>query len=268
MSKSDDVVLVFREGPLAVMTLNRPERLNAFDGRCVHLMWSRLAGLGRDPGVRAAVLTGAGRAFCAGGDLAALMQDNPERPGDLFLELAAVFHQFILEIRTIPKPVIAAINGPAAGGGFSIALACDLRLISGSAYLQQAYTSSGLCIDGGGTFSLPRLVGLSRALEIALLDERIPAERALELGLVNRVVPAEQLLSEAKTLAHKLSARAVANLGRVKRLMNLSHDSSLESQLERERHGLSDSANSEEGLEGIRAFLEKRKPVFFRGDPS
>jgi 2-(1,2-epoxy-1,2-dihydrophenyl)acetyl-CoA isomerase len=262
-----DLVAVSREGPVAVMTLNRPERLNAFDGETVHAMWSSMAALGRDRSVRAVVLTGAGRAFCAGGDLAALMDDSPDRPGDRFLELAAVFHQFVLEIRTMPKPVIAAVNGPAAGGGFSIALACDLRLMAESAYLQQAYTTSGLCIDGGGTYSLPRLVGLAKALEIAFMDERISPDRALELGLATRVVPDGELLDEAKSLAAGLADKAVGNLGRVKRLMNMSFDSSLETQLERERHGLADSANHPEGREGILAFLEKRKADFTEKAP-
>jgi 2-(1,2-epoxy-1,2-dihydrophenyl)acetyl-CoA isomerase len=268
MSDPNEPVIVSREGSLAIMTLNRPDRLNAFDVPRIHTMWNCMAALGRDSDVRVVVLTGAGRAFCAGGDLAAMMKDEPVRPGDRFLELAAVFHQFVLEIRTMPKPVIAAINGPAAGGGFSIALACDLRLISESAYLQQAYTTSGLCIDGGGTFSLPRLVGLARALEISMLDERIEASRALELGLVTRVLPDEDLLPEAKALAGRLAKKAVGNLGRVKRLFNMSHGSSLERQLERERQGLADSANSPEGREGVRAFLEKRRPVFGPGEPS
>jgi 2-(1,2-epoxy-1,2-dihydrophenyl)acetyl-CoA isomerase len=158
--------------------------------------------------------------------------------------------------------VIAAVHGPAAGGGLSLALACDLRIMAESAFLLQAYTSKGLVIDGGGTFTLPRLVGLAKALEIAFLDPKIPAGRALELGLVTEVVPAARVRPRAQELAAELALKPVGALGRVKRLLNRSHDRGLEGQLEDERRELSEAAGSPEGREGLAAFVEKREPRF------
>lgn len=262
MSLPDDLVLSFADGPVTTLVLNRPQVLNAFDEATVMRLRERLVAVARDPLVRAVVLTGAGRAFCAGGDLQAALRASPERPGDSFYSLAAVFHQCIVEIRTMGKPVIAALNGPAAGGGFSMALACDLRIMSDVAFLQQAYTSNGLTIDGGGSFMLPRLVGAARALEMAFLDERLGAERALALGLVHRVVPAARLAEEAQALAAQLARRPTEVLGRVKGLINQAFDRPLEAQLEDERRQIAAAADSPEGREGLAAFVEKRAPDF------
>lgn len=259
-----DPVLIARKGAIATVTLNNPGRLNALDPPVMNGLLGALRTVARDEAVRAVVLTGEGRAFCSGGDLRALAEANLDRPGDGFLDLAATFHLCVQEIRTMSKPVVAALNGPAAGGGFSMALACDLRLIAASAYLQQAYTSAGLVLDGGGSFSLPRLVGVARALEIAFLDERIPADRALQLGLVTAVVPDAELSTRAMELAGRLAARAVGAMGRVKRLLNASFDSSLETQMERERVEIAAQADTPEGREGVRAFVEKRAPRFQR----
>jgi 2-(1,2-epoxy-1,2-dihydrophenyl)acetyl-CoA isomerase len=266
---SSDLVLVARQGATATatVTLNNPRRLNALDSPVMAALLHALREVARDESVRAVVLTGEGRASCAGGDLRASVEANPDRPGTSFLDLAATFHLCIQEIRGMSKPVLAAINGPAAGGGFSMALACDLRLIAASAYLQQAYTSAGLVLDGGGTFSLPRLVGMARALEIAFLDERISAERALALGLVTAVVPDAELAGRAMALATRLAGRAVGALGRVKRLINASFDTPLEAQMEKERLELAAQANTPEGREGLAAFLEKR-PARFEQAPA
>jgi len=262
MNDTKDLALLSIEGNLATITLNNPSRLNAFDHAAIEAVRARLSRVARDPAVRCVVITGNGRAFCAGGDLRATVAASPDRPGDAFRDLAAVFHQCVIDIRLMPKPVVAAINGPAAGGGFSLALACDLRVMAQSAFLQQAYTSSGLCIDGGGSFTLPRLVGLARALEIAMLDARIPAPRALELGLVHRVVPDDQLAKEARALASDLATRAVGAIAEVKALFNRSFDTPLERQLEDERQALVRCADSAEGREGLAAFVEKRPPDF------
>jgi 2-(1,2-epoxy-1,2-dihydrophenyl)acetyl-CoA isomerase len=257
-----DQVLLERKGNVAVITINRPERLNAFDAPTIKLLADSLTDVACDPGSRAVVLAGAGRAFCAGGDLRAVPGRCPDRPGDAFYELAAFFHRCVSEIRVMEKPVVAALSGPAAGGGFSLALACDLRVMSEDAYLKQAYTSNGLAIDGGGTFTLPRIVGLARALEIALLDEPIDARAALEMGLVTRVVPAGRVMGEALALAQGLALGALGTLGTVKRLLNRSFDTSLETQLELERLALRSTANSAEGREGLIAFATGRKPSF------
>lgn len=259
-----DQVLLEREGHTALVTINRPDRLNAFDAPTIKLMAELLVEVARDRRIRAVVLTGAGRAFCAGGDLRDVPLKCPDRPGDAFYELAAFFHRCVTEIRVMRKPVIGALNGPAAGGGFSLALACDLRLMARSAFLQQAYTTNGLAIDGGGTFTLPRIVGLARALEIALLDERIEAARALEMGLVTRVVDDDDLLDEARALAAKLAGGAVGTMSAVKRLLGGSFDTSLETQLELERLALAETANSAEGREGLEAFARGRRPEFLR----
>ncbi len=254
-------VRVERRGPVAAVVLDRQEVFNAFDGPMLEDMLRAFWLVGRDPAVRAVILTGAGRAFCAGGDLKAVLQPG-KSPGRWFFEYAATFHQCIYELRTMPKPVVGAINGPAAGGGFSLALACDLRVMADSAYLRQAYTSNGLAMDGGGTFTLPRLVGLARALEIAFLDEPIGPERALELGLVRQVVPVGELMEAAWELAGRLADRPTETLARVKMLLNASFDTPLEKRLEEERRALAETADSPQGREGLAAFAEKRPPRF------
>jgi len=160
------------------------------------------------------------------------------------------------------KPVVAAINGIAAGGGFSLALACDFRVMAESAVLRQAYTSSGLSIDGGGTFALPRLVGLARALEIAAFDQPISSSKALEWGLVTRVVPDDKVIEESLSMLEGLAKSALHSFAWSKRLLTESFNHTLETQLELERQGISDCARHPNGQEGIKAFVEKRKPVF------
>ena len=162
----------------------------------------------------------------------------------------------------MPKPVVAAIHGVAAGGGFSLALACDFRVMEESARLKQAYTSSGLCIDGGGTFALPRMVGLARALEIAAFDHPISSEQALAWGLVTKVVNDGEALQEALTMLLHLGERSIHSFGWTKKLFTDSFNTSFESQIEMERVGLCDCAGHTDGQEGLQAFIQKRKPVF------
>ncbi|NDJ84526.1 MAG: enoyl-CoA hydratase/isomerase family protein [Chloroflexi bacterium] len=247
---------------VATITLNRPDILNAIDLEMAEQLKQRLRAAEQAADIRALVVTSAGQAFCAGGDLRFAMAANPDTPGNSFLALTEILHACIAQIRTMPKPVIAAINGAAAGAGSFLALACDLRIMADDTYLKQSNTSHGLSIPAGGTFTLPRLVGLARALEIAMLDEPIFAMRALELGLVTRVVPATQMGAETQQLASRVARMPMDILGRVKHLMNTSWDSSLEEHLERERGQIAASANSAEGREGVHAFLEKRQPDF------
>lgn len=262
MNPSSPTVLDERQDGILHLTLNRPAVLNAIDLPLAQALHHHLSEASRDHTVRAILMTGAGKAFCAGGDLRFAVAANPHRPGDSFLALTEILHSTIELIRTMAKPVIAAINGPAAGAGLFLALACDLRLMAQSAYLKQSNTSYGLSIPAGGSFLLPRLVGLARALEIALLDEPIPAEQALALGLVHRVVADEQLQTASQALAQRAAAMPLDVIGRVKRLFNSSFAASLAEQLTRERRAIADSADAPEGREGISAFLQKRRPDF------
>jgi len=254
-------VRVTRDGSVAVVLLDRPDAYNAQSPEMLGALVPHLMTLGSDESVRGVVITGAGKAFCAGGDLKWAL-GYPQGAPAAFHQLAGNFHLAITEIRRMRKPVIAAVNGVAAGGGFSLALACDFRVMARSAVLRQAYTSSGLCIDGSGTFTLPRLVGLARALEIAAFDQPIGAEQALAWGLVTRVVDDGTAREAALAMAHELARTSVNSFGWVKQLFTDSFDTSLETQIERERAGLAACAAHAEGREGLEAFTAKRKPRF------
>lgn len=247
---------------IATVRLNRPSKYNALDGPMFSELHDAMYRLGFDDAIRAIILTGEGRAFCSGGDLSAIQKSDPDRVDRGLWNLAGKFHEGIREIRAMNKPVIAAINGPAAGGGLSLALACDMRIMSDAAFLKVGYMENALSIDGGGTFSLPRLVGLARAIEIAFLDEKINAVRALELGLVSKIVPAEELSKAALTLANRLAEMPTGALGRAKRLMSASFEHSLSEQLDMERKAISQAVVTEEAQEGMQAFLEKRRPKY------
>jgi 2-(1,2-epoxy-1,2-dihydrophenyl)acetyl-CoA isomerase len=254
-------VVVSTNNGIASVILNRPDAFNALDLAMGQAMARNLVALGSDPRIRGIVISGSGKAFCAGGDLKwALSSDTGVAAA--FHELAGHFHLAITEIRRMPKPVIAAVNGVAAGGGFSLALACDFRVMARSAVLRQAYTSSGLCLDGGGTFSLPRLVGLARALEIAAFDQPIPAEQAMAWGLATRIVDDGTALAAGIKMAEELAQKSLNAFGAAKQLLTDSFDTSFETQIERERKALSACAEHPEGQEGLKAFAEKRKPRY------
>lgn len=262
ISRSNSPLLYERRGTTALITLHRPAVLNAIDMEMATLLKTSLQKASADQRVRTVILTGAGRGFCAGGDLHFAVAANPEQPGDSFLALTQVLHAAIVELRNMGKPVIAAINGPAAGAGFFLALACDLRVMAEGAYLKQSNTSYGLAIPAGGAFLLPRLVGLGRALEIAMIDEPITAARAVELGLVTKVVPDARVLAAAQQVAEQAGRRAGDALARTKQLMNSAFYHTLEEHLHLARQAIAASANSPEGREGVAAFLEKRQPNF------
>jgi 2-(1,2-epoxy-1,2-dihydrophenyl)acetyl-CoA isomerase len=252
---------VDRDGAIARVMLTRAGAYNALDMDMAVALAENFVTLAADTYVRAIVLSGEGKAFCAGGDLKWVLA-FAQGPGAAFHQLAARFHLAITEIRRMPKPVIAAINGVAAGGGFSLALACDFRVMAESAVLRQAYTSSGLCIDGGGTFTLPRMVGLARALEIAAFDRPITSAQALAWGLATKVSKDGNALDEATTMARELANTSLHSFGLSKQLLTDSFNSSLETQLERERMGLTSCGAHPDGQEGLKAFTEKRKPAF------
>jgi 2-(1,2-epoxy-1,2-dihydrophenyl)acetyl-CoA isomerase len=250
-------------GDVATVMLDRPKALNAFNLEMISNFSEHLINLAADETIRAIIITGSGKAFCAGADLRAI-DSWADGYSSAFHNLSARYHQAALEIRKAPKPVIAAVNGIAAGGGFSLALACDFRVAAKSATFKQAYTSNGLSIDGGGTFMLPRLVGLAKAMEIAAFDEPITANQALKLGLVTQVTKDEETVPKAQEMAERLSRGSGASFAFSKDLFNSSFSTPFETQLELERSALCKIANTPEGLEGIQAFLEKRAPDFNR----
>ena len=243
------------------IAINRPEAYNALNLDVMVMLSDALASAATDAAIKGVMLTGTGKAFCSGGDLKWISQQVADAGATLH-RLAPQFHIAITEIRRMGKPVVAAINGIAAGGGFSLALACDFRVMAESAVLRQAYTSSGLSIDGGGTFALPRLVGLARALEIAAFDQPISSAQALAWGLVTKVVPDDKVVEESLSMLQGLAKSALHSFAWSKRLLNESLNNTLETQLELERQGISDCARHPNGQEGITAFVEKRKPVF------
>ena len=250
-----------QHGAILEILLNRPEAYNALDLEMMERLANTLARAATDPSIRGVLIAGNGKAFCAGGDLKWIGLQQ-EQAGSVLYRLAPRFHLSILEIRRMEKPVVAAINGIAAGGGFSLALACDFRVMGETAVLRQAYTSSGLSIDGGGSFALPRLVGLARAMEIMAFDPPISSSRALDWGLVTKVVPDDEVIPQALDLLEGLARTSLHSFAWSKKLMTGSFNTSLETQLELERTGISDCAAHPDGQEGIRAFVEKRKPVF------
>ncbi|HSL28430.1 MAG TPA: enoyl-CoA hydratase-related protein [Anaerolineales bacterium] len=256
-----DSVLPKKDGNTLTVTLNRPDAYNALNLEMMKGLAEVLSAAATDHSIKGIVLTGNGKAFCAGGDLKWINQQS-EEAGSVLYRLAPQFHLSIVEIRRMGKPVVAALNGIAAGGGFSLALACDFRVMAESAILRQAYTSSGLSIDGGGSFALPRLVGLARAMEIMAFDPPISSGQALEWGLVTRVVPDGEVISSALAMVEELAKSSLHAFAWSKKLMNDSFHHSLEEQVELERQGISDCAAHPDGQEGIRAFAEKRRPSF------
>jgi 2-(1,2-epoxy-1,2-dihydrophenyl)acetyl-CoA isomerase len=257
----NDPVLAERNGNNLQITLNRPEAYNALNLDMMKLLAEALSLAAKDDSIKGVLITGSGKAFCAGGDLKWISQQKDDA-GSVLHRLAPQFHLSILAIHQMEKPVVAAINGIAAGGGFSLALACDFRVMGQSAKLRQAYTSSGLSIDGGGSFALPRLVGLARAMEIMAFDQPISSAQALEWGLVTKVLPDGDVVSGSLALLTRPGETSLHSFAWSKKLMTTSFHTTLETQLELERQGISDCGAHPDGQEGITAFLEKRKPIF------
>ncbi|ROQ92157.1 enoyl-CoA hydratase/isomerase family protein [Desulfosoma caldarium] len=256
-----DCVVVTNHGPIREVTMNRPRNLNALNLELMSELADAMTAAAVDPSVRGVLFSGRGRAFCAGGDLKWAL-DYASDPGISLHVLAGQLNRLAVQIRSMPKPVVAAVQGAAAGAGFMLALACDFRIMEQSAFFQQAYTSNGLCIDGGGTFSLPRLVGLARAMEIAAFDERISAPKALEWGLATRLVPDGTAHEEALKMLQDLARRSLHAFRCTKELLNGSFQRSFEEQAEWERRSLVACARHADGREGLQAFVEKRPPQF------
>ncbi len=256
-----DLIEIVHHDVIAEVALNRPKAYNAFNLEMMTELAKQLTHLAVDEKVKGVIITGRGKAFCAGGDLA-WVSEYSKPYGSSFHVLAAQFHSAILEIRRMSKPVIAAINGAAAGGGFSMALACDFRVMEESAVLKQAYTSNGLCMDGGGTFTLTRLVGMAKALEIAAFDKAIPADKALEWGLVTKTVESGKSLETSIEMLNKLATGSLHSFGLAKKFITDSYNHTFETCLELERDALAGCGNHRDGIEGINAFKEKRKPQY------
>lgn len=251
---------------VAVITLNRPAALNALTA-LVGSEFRAAMGEARERGARAVVLTGAGRAFCAGGDLREMQQlaGKEGRLEAFFEEPLNLIHGCIRLIREMPLPVIAAVNGVATGGGCNLALACDLVVAAESAQFNQAFIRIGLTPDCGGTFILPRLVGLKRATELLMTGDMIDARRAAEIGMINAVVPDEMLMPEALKLAERLASAPTSALARIKWLLEQSATNDYNAQLDLEHKAQLQSGLTTDFREGVAAFLEKRPPKFTGG---
>jgi len=254
------VLIDERRGGVALLRLNRPESLNALDRTLVEALGSALEQATADPSVRAIVLGGEGGAFCSGADLKEALRELDA--GGALGERLASFQKSIHLIAGAAQPVIAAVDGPAVGFGADLALACDLRVLSERAYFEEKFVGIGLMPDGGGTFHLPRLIGLARALELLLLGERIDAKRALELGLTSRVLPPGEHLDAALTLAARLAEGPPLALAAIKRATRDSLHGTLADALEREAAGQAKLLASADLREGVAAWMAKRKPNF------
>jgi 2-(1,2-epoxy-1,2-dihydrophenyl)acetyl-CoA isomerase len=260
----DTVDLNVAEG-VAWVTLNRPEALNAWTPQLGEELTQALDQAAGDPDVRAIVLTGAGRAFSSGADLKAGGIMGEDGKPDVQTPLREIYNPLILRVRTIPKPVIAAVNGPAVGIGCSLALAADLILAARSAYFLMAFVNIGLGLDGGASHTLTARLGHARAFEIAYLGERIPAERALEWGLVNEVHEDSALAPRVRELAAKLAAGPPASYAAIKRTINDRAYDGFEELLDLEARVQQGCAASADFFEGVLAFMQKR-PAHFTGE--
>ena len=253
------------DGEIATLTLDRPKVLNAMSPELIAELVTAAAWLADRAPLRALIVTGAGRAFSAGGDVTWFKRGLEEADADLPAEVrrgADVLHQAIVDFRRIPYPVIAAVNGVAAGAGFSLALMCDTRIASEQAAFVCAYGRIGASPDGGMTYFLPRVVGPARALELLLGDPLLSAEQARDEGIVAEVAPAERLMETARERAAELAAKAPHYVRMSKLLVARSLENTLPDHLQLERHGIADSMATEDLREGVTAFLEGRQPVF------
>ncbi len=253
-------VLVSTEAGVMTLTLNRPDKLNAFVGEMHGLLREAMSVAESDAAIRALLLTGAGRGFCAGQDLSERNLNDPKL--DLGAGLDAHYNPFVRRLRALPKPVVCAVNGIAAGAGANIALSCDLVLAARSASFLQAFAKIALVPDCGGTYWLPRLAGTARAMGMALLADRVSAEDAERWGLIWKCVDDDKLMDEARKLAHSLAAGPTHTYGTIKKAIYASATNTLDQQLDLEREFQREVGRHTDYREGVAAFLEKRKPDF------
>ena len=263
VSPGEAVELQVKDGA-ARITLNRPDALNAWDLALGTELKEAVEAVATDEAVRAVLITGAGRAFSSGADLKEDRSGEGDGLPDLSERLHEIYHPIILGIREMPKPVVAAVNGPAVGIGCSLALTCDLVLAAESSYLLLAFVNIGLVPDGGASAVLPARTGLARANEMAMLGERISAQRALDWGLINRVVPDQKLTGEADALLEQIATGPTASYAGWKRLVNRRVFTGLAEQLDAEADAQGEQGRTEDFVEGVLAFVQKR-PASFKG---
>jgi 2-(1,2-epoxy-1,2-dihydrophenyl)acetyl-CoA isomerase len=254
-------ILVAQEEGVLKVTLNRPDKLNAFNPEMHQLLRKALERALDDAAVRAVLLTGAGRGFCAGQDLSE-RNIAADAPIDLSVSLGSYYNPLVRRLRELPKPIVCAVNGVAAGAGANLALACDLVIAARSASFVQSFARLGLVPDSGGTWFLPRLVGGARAMGLALLGETLPAKQAEEWGLIWKVVDDDDLLKEANAVAASLAQGPTKGYGLVKKAFNASWGNSIDAQLDLERDLQREAGLTQDYREGVAAFMQKRRPQY------
>jgi enoyl-CoA hydratase/carnithine racemase len=253
---------ISEDSGITTITLNRPEKMNALAGHMRRDLAEALETAGSERSVRVVVITGVGKAFCAGGDVAAMAELIKRHDAEEFSRLLGSARRVVTAIRQMTKPVIASINGPAAGAGCNLALACDLRVASTTATFSQSFAKVGLHPDWGGTYFLPRLVTPNKACEMFFLGEAISAEEAHQLGIVNSLVAPAELATETRKLAERLRDAPAVALGAAKQAVYMSQAAELEEMLRYETEAQMRCFESQDGAEGVRAFVEKRPPKF------
>jgi 2-(1,2-epoxy-1,2-dihydrophenyl)acetyl-CoA isomerase len=259
----ENILLIEKNNGIGTITLNRPDKLNAFSDELTFKLKDALREMERDTAVKAVIITGSGRGFCAGADLASrsLQMESNQKPS-LGTHLRHRLNPLALKIRTMEKPIIAAINGVAAGAGMSLALVCDFRIAAEEASFIQAFTKIGLVPDTGSTFLLSRLIAPTKSFELMILGEKLSAKDALELGLLNKVVPAADLIKESEALAQRLIGGATLAYGLTKRAYNRAVFHDIEELLEYEASLQEIAGRSDDFMEGVKAFNEKRQPAY------
>lgn len=258
--KYESIIYTIKDA-VATITLNRPEAFNSFHAEMAQELQDALNDVANNNEVRAALITGSGKAFCAGQDLKEATK-NPEKEKILGDFVAKMYNPIVLAIRNTDKPIICAVNGVAAGAGANLALVCDIVIAADKASFIQSFCKIGLVPDTGGSFFLPRLVGFGRASALMMLGERIYAQQALDMGMIYKVIDADCLLEEATEMAKLLATQPTKGLGYIKRALNASLTQDLEKQLETERKLQTAAGKTKDYKEGVQAFLEKRKPKF------
>jgi 2-(1,2-epoxy-1,2-dihydrophenyl)acetyl-CoA isomerase len=257
-----ETINLYRRGPGAKVELNRPARMNAWNYQFSQDLLAAITEVTDNPEIRAAVITGAGRAFSSGADLKEAAEEGGGGTMDVYKILTERYHPLITGIRRMPKPVIAAVNGPAAGIGLSLALACDLVVAASSAYFSLAFVNIGLVPDGGSSLFVPSRVGFARAAELAMLGERLDAAKALDWGLINKVWPDEEFAAQTDTLLDRLASGATRSYAGTKRQLNQWLYQHMDDQLEFEATIQRETAASGDFAEGVAAFAQKRPPRF------